>query len=74
MRQFKIAAFLSAVEGRKAASNATVVVTVVPAAASATTAFVQDVGRARHMEALFRTFRDEPWCRGSHWWKRGRQR
>ena len=25
--------------------------------------------QARYMEALFRTFKDEPWCLGFHWWK-----
>ena len=25
--------------------------------------------QARYMEALFDTFKDEPWCLGFHWWK-----
>lgn len=25
--------------------------------------------QARYMEALFRVFAHEPWCRGFHWWK-----
>ena len=28
--------------------------------------------QARYMEALFRTFKDEPWCLGFHWWGWGR--
>ena len=32
-------------------------------------ASVDEVEQARYMEALFRTFKDEPWCLGFHWWK-----
>ena len=28
--------------------------------------------QARYMEALFRTFKDEPWCLSFHWWGWGR--
>ena len=30
---------------------------------------VDDDEQANYMEALFRVFAHEPWCRGFHWWK-----
>ena len=33
------------------------------------TKVVDEVEQARYIEALFKTFKDEPWCLGFHWWK-----
>ena len=32
-------------------------------------AVVDEDEQANYMEALFRVFAHEPWCRGFHWWK-----